>query len=188
MRSASDASVSSSDRYQYFLSHQLGPSKRVAKKQLGKGRVKDHPYYFAIFPTDDNLDKRVLYPPLFSIPGVTLPEFFRGVKYSQYAPDHRAFFRAYKVYFASWLRTQAASGPKVKAKDALASSQAAFARLLLITARKAKEAGPVYLGDTIGASILLETVEEVYGMPLTSSDLTDPEQPSLEARCLATLD
>lgn len=175
------------DRYGYFLSHQLGPGKRVAKKQLGKDRVKDNPYFFPIFPEDNNLEKRVLYPPLFSIPGVKVHEFFRGVKYSEYAPDHRAVFRAYKVYFAAWLRTRAGAGPKVKPKDARAVSETAFARLLLTTARKAKGIGLAYAGDTMGSAPFLETIEEVYGMPLTSNDLTDPEHPSLEGRCLATL-
>lgn len=176
------------DRFAYFLGHQLKPGLKIAKKRFGKKRLKDYPYYFPIFPTDDNLDKRVVYPPLFSLPEMPLPEFFRGVEYSQYAPDHRAFFRAYKVYFACWLRTQAIVPDRGGAKEAVARSEAAFSQLLLLAARKAKKAGPVYQGDTIGCAPFLEAISEVYGMPLTSADLTDPAHPSLEALCLLTLD
>ncbi|MEE8466857.1 MAG: hypothetical protein V3T22_00280, partial [Planctomycetota bacterium] len=175
------------DRFGYFLGHQLGPGEKVAKRQLGNRRVKDNPYYFPIFPEDDNLEKRVLYPPLFTIPEVETREFFREVKYSEYAPDHRAFFRAYKVYFAAWLRTRAGAGPKVKPRNARAPSEAAFAQLLLTTARKAKELGHPYDGDTIGCTPFLETLQEIYGMPLTGGDLIDEEQPNLEGRCLETL-
>jgi len=159
------------DRYGYFLSHQLGPGEKVAKKQLGKKRVKDNPYYFAIEPEDKNLDKRVLYPPLFATSEMETDEFFR----------------AYKVYFAAWLRTQAGAGPGVKAKDARGPSEAAFARLLLTTARKAKEIGPSFDGDTVGSAPFMEALVEIYGMPLTGDDLIDSEHPNLEGRCLETL-
>lgn len=175
------------DRFAYFLSHELGPGLKVAKKQLGK-EVDDHPYYFPIFPSDANLDKRVIYPPLFATPEVTLPEFFKGAPFEEYAADHRSVFRAYKVYFAWWMRTHAAAEASDNARVTSAKSSEAFARFLRLAARKAKEAGPLYVGDTIGIAPFLAAVEEVYGIPLTAADFRDHEHPGLEARCMSTLE
>jgi hypothetical protein len=117
-----------------------------------------------------------------------IPEFFIGATYGHYAPDHRSCFRAYKVYFAWWLRTRAGAEDSKKAKAALPEAEAAFERLLVLSARKAREAGPTFAGDAIGDTPFLETLTEVYGMPLTGLSLLDPEQPNLEARCLRSLD
>ena len=175
------------DRFEYFLRHQLDPGRAVAKEQLGKNASKANPYYFPIFPRDDNLEKRVLYPPLFTTPKTEVRKFFGDVDYDQYAPDHRAFFRAYKVHFAAWLRTRAGASPKAKGKTARAESESAFARLLLTTARKAKEGKPTHTTSHASAAPFLESVQEIYGIPLTGEELTDPQRPNLEARCLETL-